>query len=101
MIVMDILDVVMNAPPDSPAWGLMLCELTGHGPSTIYPALDRLLKAGMIDDQWEEPQPDDRPRRRFYTITAVGRAAYQEEVTARAARRTTWARPTLRAGGVP
>ena len=40
MIVMDILDVVMNAPPDSPAWGLMLCELTGHGPSTIYPALD-------------------------------------------------------------
>jgi hypothetical protein len=47
MIVMDILDVVMSAPPDSPAWGLMICEATGHGPSSIYPALERLLKASL------------------------------------------------------
>lgn len=98
MLLMDILDAVMSAPSDSPAWGLMLCEATDHGPSSIYPALDRMLKAGWIEDEWEEPQPEDRPRRRFYTITGAGRAAYQEAAAARAARRAAWGRAGLRAG---
>jgi PadR family transcriptional regulator PadR len=90
MLLMDILDAVMSAPPDSPAWGLMICEATRHGPSSIYPALERLLKAGWIKDEWEE-QPRDRPRRRFYTVTGVGREAYREAATARAGRRRMWA----------
>jgi len=99
MIVMDILDVVMSAPPDSPAWGLMICEATGHGPSSIYPALERLLKASLIDDEWEEPQPEDRPRRRYYTVTGAGRAAYREAATARAGRRKIWAADVAPGGG--
>src|SRR5437773_570637 len=99
MVIMDILDVLMTAPPDDPAWGLKLCEQTGHGTGTIYPALDRMLQAGWIDDLWEEPPPADRPRRRYYTVTAAGRAAYQEAVAARAARRAAWAWQGLRAGG--
>ena len=51
---MDILDVLTNSPPDNPAWGPQLCEQTGYGTGTIYPALDRLLQAGLIEDRWED-----------------------------------------------
>jgi PadR family transcriptional regulator PadR len=99
MVILDILDVLMNAPLDDPAWGLKLCEQTGHGTGTIYPALDRLLQAGWIEDKWEEPAPEDRPRRRYYTVTAEGRAAYHEAVAARSARRAAWAWPGLHVRG--
>jgi PadR family transcriptional regulator PadR len=100
MVIMDVLDVLTSSPPDDPAWGLRLCEVTGYGTGTIYPALDRLLQAGWIEDRWEEPAPPDRPRRRYYFITAAGRVAYQEAMTARAARRTAWsAQRGLQAGG--
>lgn len=98
MVIMDVLDVLMNAPPDDQIWGLKLCEQTGHGTGTIYPALDRLMQARWIEDRWEEPPPADRPRRRYYTITSAGRAAYHEAIAAREARRMAWARPGLRAG---
>jgi DNA-binding PadR family transcriptional regulator len=96
LVTMDVLDVLMNAPPDGLVWGLKLCEQTGHGTGTIYPALDRMLQAHWIEDRWEEPPPADRPRRRYYTVTAAGRTAYHQAVTARSARRTAWV--TLRAG---
>jgi PadR family transcriptional regulator PadR len=99
MVILDILDLLMDAPPDDPVWGLKLCEQTGHGTGTIYPALDRLLQAGWIQDRWEEPAPADRPRRRYYEITADGRVAYQEAIAARAARRTAWSMRAQRAGG--
>lgn len=95
-VIMDVLDVLTSSPSDNPAWGLRLCEQTGHGTGTIYPALDRLLQAGWITDHWEEPPPADRPRRRYYTVTAGGRTAYHEAVAARSARRTAWV--TLGAG---
>jgi DNA-binding PadR family transcriptional regulator len=98
MVVMDVLDVIMSAQPDDPAWGLSICEATGHGTGTVYPALNRLLKAHLIEDRWEEPPPADRPRRRYYSVTGAGRTAYQEAVAARAARRAAWGRAGFRAG---
>ena len=49
-VIMDVLDVLTSSPSDDPAWGLRLCEVTGYGTGTIYPALDRLMKAGWIAD---------------------------------------------------
>ena len=92
MVVLDILDAIDSAPPDDPPWGLRLCEQTGYGTSTVYPALNKMLKAGWVADWWEEPQPADRPRRRFYRLTDDGRGAYREAVAAREARRTAWSR---------
>jgi PadR family transcriptional regulator PadR len=86
MAILDILDAVISAPPDSPAWGLKLCEETGYGTSTVYPALDRLMKARWIADRWEEPAPADRPRRRYYEITEEGRATYEQAMRERATR---------------
>jgi PadR family transcriptional regulator len=98
-VIMEILDVLASSPLDEPPWGLRLCEQTGYGTGTVYPALDRLLNIGWIEDRWEEPPPVDRPRRRYYFITSTGRAAYQEAIATRAARRAAWASRALRAGG--
>jgi PadR family transcriptional regulator, regulatory protein PadR len=98
--VTDVLDVLTNSSPDNPAWGLRLCQATGHGTGTIYPVLDRLLKAGWISDYWEDPPPTDRPRRRFYEITSTGREQYAAVLRARDERRAAWLRPNLQPGAV-
>ena len=50
--------------------------LTAHG--TLYKALDRLGKAGLLESEWEDPvvaAQANRPRRRLYWVTAAGEAA--------------------------
>lgn len=59
-VIMDVLDVLINSPSYDPTWGFRRCEVTGYGTGTIYPALDRLLKAGWITDRWERPEPKAR-----------------------------------------
>ena len=92
-VIMDVLDVITSSPSDNPAWGLRVCEATGYGTGTIYPALDRLMKAGWITDHWEDPPPPDRPRRRFYEITSSGRERYAEALRSHRQRRAEWLRP--------
>lgn len=99
-VVWDILDVLSNASPDDPPWGLRLCEQTGHGTGTIYPALDRLLNAGIIADRWEDPEPEDRPKRRFYELTATGKEWFAEAVRAHEQRRMKWLRQAPQTGTV-
>jgi PadR family transcriptional regulator PadR len=53
--------------------------LTAYG--TLYRALGRLEKMGMLLSRWEDPQipaRENRPGRRLYTITALGEAAAEE-----------------------
>ena len=97
-VIMDVLDVLTNSPSDDPAWGLRLCEVTGYGTGTIYPALDRLLKAGWITDHWEDPPPEDRPAARFYEMTSTGREQYAAGLRARRERRAAWRRSVPRPG---
>jgi PadR family transcriptional regulator, regulatory protein PadR len=97
-VIWDILDVLIHAPGDDPAWGLRICEQTGYGTGTIYPALDRMLNAGYIRDHWEDPPPENRPKRRYYELTASGRQWMADAVRARSERRATWVHPLLRPG---
>jgi PadR family transcriptional regulator PadR len=51
-------------------------RLTGHG--TLYTALDRLERSGLLASRWEEASAaadEGRPRRRFYRLTAEGQRA--------------------------
>lgn len=51
-------------------------KLTAHG--TLYKALSRMEKAGLLTSVWEDPDraaEDGRPRRRLYSITSEGRVA--------------------------
>ena len=50
--------------------------LTAYG--TLYKALDRLEKGGLLASHWEDPliaASENRPRRRFYKVTAAGAKA--------------------------
>ena len=53
-----------------------------HLPSgTVYPALRRLEKAGLLKSRWEDAvdaHAAGRPRRRTYFLTAEGRRALPE-----------------------
>jgi DNA-binding MarR family transcriptional regulator len=77
--VSDVLSLLAAATPDCPEWGLSVCKKTGYGTGTVYPALERLLEAGLITSFWEEPQPADRPRRRYFEVTDAGLAALWRE----------------------
>lgn len=64
-------------------------RLTAHG--TLYKAMGRLERAGLLTSHWEDPvvaADEGRPRRRLYQVTALG-----ERVLARA--------PATRPGQLP
>ncbi len=63
--------------PDGDWYGLDLSKRSGLKPGTIYPILDRLLKAGWLERRWEsiDPAVEARPRRRLYRLTRVGSLA--------------------------
>ena len=53
--------------------------LTAYG--TLYRALGRLEKMGLLISRWEDPHVparENRPGRRLYTLTALGEAAADE-----------------------
>ena len=47
---------------------------------SLYPALERLLRGGLATAKWDQ-SPTGR-RARYYTITAAGRRALGEEISA-------------------
>ena len=50
-------------------------------PGTLYRTLRRLQDAGLIDESDRRPAPDlDDQRRRYYTLTNLGRRVAVEEV---------------------
>ena len=53
--------------------------LTAYG--TLYRALGRMEKMGLLDSHWEDPSipaRENRPGRRLYSLTAAGRDAALE-----------------------
>jgi PadR family transcriptional regulator PadR len=99
--VLDVLSLLAAAAPDDPEWGLSLCKKTGYGTGTVYPVLERLLDAGLITSFWEEPQPADRPRRRYFELTRGGLAALNGEWEQRHRRNLHWAPgPSSGVGGL-
>lgn len=50
--------------------------LTAYG--TLYKALDRMEKAGLVTSRWEDPlaaAAENRPRRRLYQVSVAGETA--------------------------
>lgn len=49
-------------------------------PATLYGTIKQLVDAGLISECEERPRPDrDDPRRRYYSLTALGRRALSTE----------------------
>jgi PadR family transcriptional regulator, regulatory protein PadR len=59
-------------------FGFEIMEVTGLPSGTVYPALRRLERDGMVSSSWEaedEALKDQRPARRYYVLTRAGREA--------------------------
>lgn len=63
---------------------------------TLYRALGRLEEMGFVESRWEDPAisaNENRPRRRLYSLTALGSTAVLDTPNAASARarKTKWA----------
>jgi DNA-binding PadR family transcriptional regulator len=59
-------------------FGLEIMEVTGLPSGTVYPALRRLERDGLVESKWEpgeEAMAHQRPARRYYEVTRAGKAA--------------------------
>lgn len=93
----------MTQEPEVDWYGLALSRRSGLKPGTIYPILDRLLKAGWLERSWEDIDPvaEGRPRRRIYRLTGVGapaarRALDEHLASIQGSRQAATVRPRLR-----
>lgn len=50
------------------------------GPGTLYGSIKRMIKAGLIEESDERPDPEmDDQRRRYYRLTGMGRKVLRAE----------------------
>ena len=57
-------------------FGFEIMEVTGLPSGTVYPALRRLERDGLVASDWEaeaDALKEKRPARRYYTLTRAGR----------------------------
>lgn len=68
-----VLEELLAATPDNPAWGLSICMNADLGSGTVYPILERLRERGWITSSQETGPHPGRPARRHYELTGAGR----------------------------
>ena len=69
---------VLHAIQDGVVYGFDILDATGLESGTVYPILSRLESDGLLRSTWEAEKrahADGRPARRYYAITAAGKAA--------------------------
>ena len=62
-------------------YGFDIIDQTGLASGTVYPALGKLERDGLVKSAWENEQDahaDGRPARRYYKLTAPGVKALGE-----------------------
>jgi DNA-binding PadR family transcriptional regulator len=77
--------LVLHLISQGPSYGNQLMERIGAmtagvlsvNPNTMYPLLRQLESRGLIEGRWEHPE---RRTRRYYSLTAEGRAEYERLV---------------------
>ncbi|MFI1585540.1 PadR family transcriptional regulator [Embleya sp. NPDC020630] len=82
-----VLEVLLAATAEAPAWGLFICAEADLGSGTVYPILDRLQTIGWATCRDETGPHPGRPARRYWELTGTGRAQARAALTARRARR--------------
>lgn len=66
---------VLQAVSDGYQYGFDVIDQTGLPSGTVYPALGRLERDGLVKSAWEnegEAHAEGRPARRYYKLTAPG-----------------------------
>ncbi|WP_163511247.1 helix-turn-helix domain-containing protein [Fodinicola acaciae] len=77
------------ADPDLELFGRQICDQTGLPTGTVHPILFRLEQHGWLHAREEqiEPRVEGRARRRYYQLSARGRARAKESIDRTLARR--------------
>ena len=73
--------LVVRAVAGGYRYGFDVMEACDLPSGTVYPALRRLERAGLLKSRWEdaaEAHADGRPRRRTYSLTDEGRRKLPE-----------------------
>jgi DNA-binding PadR family transcriptional regulator len=64
-------------------YGFDIMDVTGLPSGTVYPALRRLERNGLVDSKWEKQsvaRREQRPARKYYELTPEGSKALAEVV---------------------
>ena len=72
---------VLQAVANGFIYGFEIIDATGLPSGTVYPALSRLERDGLLKSAWEDDQAahdEGRPARRYYRVTAPGTRALDQ-----------------------
>ena len=73
--------LILQALAQGYRFGFDIMQVTGLPSGTIYPALRRLESLDFVTSDWEKDvnaRKEGRPRRRYYTLTQLGRRQLKE-----------------------
>ena len=74
---------VLHAVASGSRHGFDIIDATGLPSGTVYPALGRLERDGLVRSSWEDPaaaREEKRPPRRYYKVTAQGARVLETEL---------------------
>src|SRR5271155_1176454 len=69
--------LILRAISTGYIYGFSVMEMTGLPSGTVYPAMRRLERDGLIVSKWEQQSIADaeqRPPRKYYRVTRTGRS---------------------------
>jgi DNA-binding PadR family transcriptional regulator len=72
--------IVLQAIHAGDGYGFSVMEMTGLPSGTVYPAMRRMERDGLIRSQWERQSIADeeqRPPRKYYRLTRSGQATLE------------------------
>jgi DNA-binding PadR family transcriptional regulator len=72
--------LILQTIDSGAVYGFSIMEATGLPSGTVYPALRRLERDGLIRSQWERQSLADdaqRPPRKYYKLTRSGRSTLE------------------------
>src|SRR5580704_277823 len=70
--------MILKAIDAGHVYGLSVMEVTGLPSGTVYPALRRLERDGLIRSEWEKQgiaDDEQRPPRKYHKLTRTGEQA--------------------------
>ncbi len=72
--------MILQAIRAGQIYGFSVMEMTGLPSGTVYPAMRRLERDGLIVSRWEQQSIADaeqRPARKYYRLTRTGKATLE------------------------
>ena len=72
--------MILQAIHAGQVYGFSVMEMTGLPSGTVYPAMRRLERDGLIVSKWEQQliaDAEQRPLRKYYKLTRMGQSALE------------------------